>query len=237
MALRGVWIQPAFSGREGLKGMTGARMLGLECAWGSACTPEIQQQFAPIGSVEFCEAWLQKPPAPDFYPEFLWPWLHRQIVKLYVVPGVQKELWKPQFAKSGDRYKATDAVVLPERHVITNLTEKTQLWYLSDVVEFRQEWRYYVADGQVLATGWYSGTDDDEPAPELPVRWPDGYCGAVDFGRMADGRLALVEAHHPYACGWYGDDPAAWVRWVLRGWEFTRSITGATALTARDSGV
>jgi hypothetical protein len=62
----------------------------------------------------------------------------------------------------------------------------------SSVVKFTQEWRYYIANGKVLTTGWYDGDNEDEIAPELNVNYPSGYCGAVDFGRLETGEIALV---------------------------------------------
>jgi hypothetical protein len=81
------------------------------------------------------------------------------------------------------------------------------------------EWRYYVANGDVVTTGWYRGEDEDKPAPELPVEWPEGFSGAVDFGELEDGHLALVEAHAPFACGWYGERHEDYARWQLEAWK------------------
>ena len=100
----------------------------------------------------------------------------------------------------------------------------------SEVVQFVQEWRYYVADGCVLTTGWYDGNDEDEPAPDLDIDWPEGFCGAVDFGRLSTGQIALVECQHPYACGWYGDDHAAYVTWLVEGWKFMLSLDESRSL-------
>ncbi|MFM7012647.1 MAG: ATP-grasp domain-containing protein, partial [Betaproteobacteria bacterium] len=92
------------------------------------------------------------------------------------------------------------------------------LWWVSDVVRFENEWRYYVADGDVVAVGWYDGTDEDLPPPPLNVDWPSGFSGAVDFG-LVTGEMTLVEAHAPFACGWYGDDPELFVLWQTIAWE------------------
>lgn len=91
---------------------------------------------------------------------------------------------------------------------------------ISEVVNFVQEWRYYVANGKVLTTGWYDGPDEDEPAPDLNIKWPQYFCGAVDFGRLSTGEIALVESQDPFACGWYGDDHKAYIEWLVKGWEY-----------------
>jgi hypothetical protein len=116
--------------------------------------------------------------------------------------------------KSADRYKDYPAKVLRTG----DKWPMSGRFIVSEPVTFVQEWRYYVANGEVLASGWYDGNDENEPAPALPIAWPAGFSGAVDFGRLADGRIALVESHHPYACGWYGDDSEMWVLWLIEGW-------------------
>ena len=122
---------------------------------------------------------------------------------------------KDVFVKSAEFYKAWPAKIVKKGE---KLPDGKLL--ISDVVEFVQEWRYYVANGEVLATGWYDGSDEDEPAPDLNIKWPKHFCGAVDFGRLSTGEIALVESQHPYACGWYGDDHKAYIEWLIKGWEY-----------------
>ena len=90
---------------------------------------------------------------------------------------------------------------------------------------FTNEWRFYVAEGRVLAAFWYSGVDEDKPAPSISVPWPSGYCGAVDFGELEDGRVALVEAQHPFACGWYGrlSEGSIYAQWITAGWNYMKT--------------
>lgn len=76
-----------------------------------------------------------------------------------------------------------------------------------------------MADGDLITTGWYDGNDENEDAPMVGAMWPKGFSGAVDFGRLIDGRIALVECHAPFACGWYGDDHKDYALWLAIGWE------------------
>lgn len=205
-----LWLQSGFSSREIVKSMVGAKSLGYQVKWGQ--NPD-KDRCVPVGSVEFCESWLGYSPQPDFYPEFLSSHLHREVRRrIDLSQFCERGDW---FIKSSERYKAW-----PARIWSTEEPPLDELVDASDVVEFVQEWRYYVADGCVLATGWYDGTDEDEPAPELQIDWPGGWCGAVDFGRLSNGKIALVESQLPYACGWYGEDHAAFVEWLFCGWEF-----------------
>jgi len=45
-------------------------------------------------------------------------------------------------------------------------------------------------------------------------------CGALDFGILTTGELALVEANSPYACGWYGKNHKLYFEWIVAGWEY-----------------
>lgn len=203
-----IWIQPGPSSRETVKAIEGAGKLGYDVGWGN---PETTLGKVPVGSVDYCEEWLGFSPRPDFYPDFLSGWMRR--LHWSICGGIESR--RRCFAKSAERYKSFPARIYDAGDILPDGWVRA-----SDVVEFTQEWRYYVADGCVLATGWYDGDDEDEPAPDLNINWPAGFCGAVDFGRLSTGRIALVESHHPYACGWYGDDSAAFVMWLVEGWRF-----------------
>jgi hypothetical protein len=207
-------LQPGFDGRESMAAFKACRSLGVPFVVG-------RPQFAepgdvPIGSVEYCNdvlAALWSPiPKPDFYPGFLHNWMHRTWDRICVTGS--EFLTCPMFVKSGEGYKVGESKVQPERYRLPR-----GINYLSSPVRFTQEWRYYVADGQVVTSGWYDGSDEDEPAPELGIAWPDGFCGAVDLGRLSTGEIALVECHHGYACGWYGDDAELFVLWQIECWE------------------
>ena len=204
-----LWLETGYgSSRETVKAIEGARILGYKVGWGN---PETTIGKVPVGSVDYCENWLGYHPKPDFYPEFLERWLLRDVSN-----GPAKCRGdSPVFVKSAERYKAFPARIYDQWGSLPD----GDLW-MSEVVTFMQEWRYYVADGCVLETGWYDGDDELEPAPELNIDWPKGFCGAVDFGRLSTGQIALVESQHPYACGWYGDDSAAFVMWLVEGWRY-----------------
>ena len=201
-----LWIQPKYNGRESIKGMVGAKQLGYHVGWGS--NPDITRS-APIGSVEYCESWLNYLPKPDFAPIWLKDWFHRTI-RIQQLKIADTDV----FVKSAEKYKEFPAKIIKQWELLPD-----GLLFLSEIVEFTQEWRYYVADGTVLATGWYDGNNEDEEAPNLNINWTDGWCGAADFGRLSTGEIALVECHHGYACGWYGEDHAAYAMWVIECWE------------------
>lgn len=176
----------------------------------------------PVGSVEFVESFLNRNITPDYWPDFLEKYLHRKVLKWTTNPPSG---W---FVKPACGYKLFDGHILTEK--LFQLKPRG-VYSASEIVKFDNEWRYYVADGEVLATGWYSGDDDNKPAPELNIEWPKGYCGAVDFGETEKG-ITLVEAHHPYACGWYCglNDYEIYVDWIKKGWKYMQAHEKANNL-------
>lgn len=213
MILQTIKGEPA--SRETLQAFNGCAELGIECRWSKV--PGDSHE-CHVGSVEFCEAALGFSPRPDYYPDWLSGWLRRRVWLNDEITTAGEDT----FAKPAYGYKSEPAITFRKKSRIP------ANWWCSHVVEFAQEWRYYVAGGKVLATGWYDGTDADEPAPELPIEWPAGFCGAVDFGRLADGRIALVECQHPYGCGMYCENSQAkeYVQWLIDGWEWTLNQKG-----------
>jgi hypothetical protein len=168
-----------------------------------------------VGSVDYCLQVLPKPrEIINFYPSFLKDFLGRDITlrtKNEIKPGL--------FVKSATSFKKFEPFVVSDLTVL-----KDDVYWCSEVVNFVNEWRYYIANGKQITSGWYLGGDDDEvyidsDGPKLNINWPDKFCGAVDFGLTDDGRLLLVESHPPFACGWYGVNNADYVEWLITSWK------------------
>jgi len=169
------------------------------------------EDFVPNGSVEWCLASLNKTCTPDYYPEWLLPHLHRRVWR------EDKWLLEPVFIKPADRYKRFNGFVTTGSY---RKKKKPPFW-CSTIVQFENEWRYYISHGKVLTSGWYSGDEINTPqSPPLNIEIPSSYCGAVDFGFLKTGEFALVEANHPFACGWYGKDTENYLQWLVDGWEY-----------------
>jgi len=177
---------------------------------------DVPEDYIPSGSVEWCEKILGQKVTPDYYPEFLKDHLHREIWRTDEWP-----LGKKVFIKPSDHYKRFTGFVTNGGYK----GKKRKPYICSGVLSFENEWRYYVANGKVLTGEWYCGDDINTPeAPQLNVEWPQNYCGAVDFGMTKDRTLALVEANHPFACGWYGKEHELYFKWIIEGWEYMRSL-------------
>lgn len=157
---------------------------------------DVPEGSCPIGTVEWCEKVYDYSFTPDHYPEFLKHRLLREI--WYDTKWPQQE---GLFVKPAYRYKAWDAKITRSGYS----GKKKGPYWISEQVEFTCEWRYYIANGKVLFGEWYDGIEEED-CPPFPsdISIPDTYCGVIDLGRIKDRGIALVEANHPYAVGWYG---------------------------------
>jgi hypothetical protein len=179
----------------------------LGCTYSFDTTPV--DSSIPIGTVEFCQEAFG-PHRLDFYPQFLQPWLKREVTLTHA-----GQLYRQMFVKDATAWKSFYvSEVKPSGYILPSGS-----WWVSEPIQFVNEWRYYVADGDVVTTGWYDGNDETKEAPTLDIEWPKGFSGAVDFGELESGEVALVECHAPFACGWYGEDHSDYLLWLAVAWE------------------
>lgn len=192
----------------------------------------------PIGSVDWCEI-VYGPGSPDYYPHFLSDYLYRRIWKSNY-QEVMANYQSPIFIKPASKYKKWTGFVyqsqdqdlelgLESSNDLNKIENTDEIW-CSEVVEFINEWRYYLVGGKVLASAWYDGKINNsdvlegltKPSPELPTTLVNKlkrmkYHGVIDMGEiMLKGNLtlALIEAVEPYAIGWYLDDPDSYYKYA-----------------------
>ncbi len=164
--------------------------------------------------------------------------LHRRVTfcqKAALMPFSQ-----PTFVKPADQ-KFFQAGVYHSIDEIVGLDEcpDDDPIFMSDVVDFVEEYRFFCLDGAVLTgsiylkAGEFIGDDRALPEPSADL-WdfanrilqavggmvPPGV--VVDVGVLADGRFALIEFNPVWASGIYGCDPVQ-VLSVLEGACFMRS--------------
>lgn len=178
-----------------------------------------------VGSVEFVEQYIGQK-TPNYYPEFLSGYFKRIIWTAESLNG----LWCDSFLfiKPADKHKRFESKRL-DGFGSENMMEKYEWeigpYWCSEIVSFKEEWRYYVANGEVLAAHWYQGKEEEIEAPFSFLRlidWPEDFCGAVDFGRLDNGEIALVENNLPYACGFYGPSSEGKIygEWLQKSWNY-----------------
>lgn len=171
----------------------------------------IDTGYVPIcGSVEWVELQLGKSITPDYYPRWLSRHLYRDVWECSECYFEQKTFIKP-----ADRYKRFNGTI-----VDGYFEKESPPFVCSQVITFVDEFRYYITNGKVVDCGWYAGKQETIIPPEFNIAIPEYFCGAVDFGITDDGKFALVESQHPYACGWYTDDIKTYIQWCIDGWNY-----------------
>jgi len=170
------------------------------------------RKYVPCGSVEYVEKILGFRPEPDYYPDFL---KHKRLRKIW--NSVEWIRGKRLFVKPADRFKRFDGFITSG----TYSKKKKGPFIYSDIVYFQNEWRYYISNGINFGGFWYFGEDEDLKAPELDFEIPQNFTGTIDLGTI-NNKLALVECHPPYACGWYGsqENIQIYLQWIIDGWEY-----------------
>jgi len=172
----------------------------------------IPEDHTPVGSVEYCLEAYGQHVIPDYYPEWAQSFIRRNVYKTDKWPD------KKVFIKPADRYKRFNGIITT---LVTEIPDPP--YWCSDLVDFKDEWRYYISNGKIVAHGWYSGDEERMPdAPRPYVDVPEGFCGVMDCGWISGDKLELVEVHHPFACGWYGEssDYRTFANWISDGWEY-----------------
>ncbi|MEU8895785.1 ATP-grasp domain-containing protein [Nocardia sp. NPDC048505] len=170
-------------------------------------------------------------PEPDDYPAGLREFLHRAVWTATlgeVERGFERGALPPTFVKPAERRKNfTGAVFYSERDVavLGNVSRRQRVW-CSEVVEWVAEYRVYVHADRIVAVDRYRGDESallDLRLVEAAVAAyrrsetaPSGY--AIDFGVLADGRTALIEANDGYALGAYDITADAYTALVLARW-------------------
>ncbi|MEV6279383.1 ATP-grasp domain-containing protein [Nocardia sp. NPDC051832] len=168
-------------------------------------------------------------PEPDDYPESLRAFLRRRVwtSTLGEVERVLETGSAPAvFVKPAERRKGfTGAVCYSERDIaaLGRVSRRQRVW-CSEVVRWDAEYRVYVIDGGVVTVDCYAGSAPlDLTVVESAVAAygrsgtaPSAY--GIDFGVLASGATALVEANDGYALGAYAIAADQYTELVLRRW-------------------
>lgn len=199
---------------------------------------ELQEgRCLPVGSVEFVRAALKvgghKEPEPMGFPSALRQFYCRRIEQVSVAEArVQRCFVKPVQTKlftgfvhqsDGAQYDEHDQEQLD---VFNNLPEKTPVW-VSDIVTWQSEYRYYVDGIKVLGWARYDQNEsNDVPTPSLAfvqsvvktLRKRHPY--ALDVGVLAGGQSAVVEINDAWALGLYQGalTPERYLRFLADRW-------------------
>lgn len=177
-------------------------------------------KLVPAGDIDWVQACYDYKFAPGYYPDFLSHMLYRKIWKedkWPMKPGI--------FIKPYDKPKRYSSRITTG----TYKGKKKGPHWCSELIKFKNEWRYYIVWGEVVYAGWYDGIDDDEDPPYLDVNIPESFCGVIDMGLTTDNKFALVEAGEPYSVGWYGTftEGEIYAYFLSEGAKYLRNIKGS----------
>jgi hypothetical protein len=103
----------------------------------------------PVGSVTYCEK-IYGNVKPDYYPKFMSKYFNRQIWLETFDPNKQ---YNNLFVKPADKYKKFNGTI----NFTNDICEKDDLIWCSEIVDFINEWRYYISNGIVIDSCWYDG--------------------------------------------------------------------------------
>ena len=228
----------------------GLRFLGYDCeafdtrrhlgeatpdAIAAASLPALPPGAIVVGGVQACHAAFAQlgaaKPEPIDYPEYLWPWLGRE-VRRATLPEAHRALrTAPWFVKpirpkafTGDVFESGAELYDATAH----LDEDEPVW-ISGVVDFVSEYRCFVSGGGLSGIRHYRGDPWVLPSKVDVVSMvrasaPMGRAGfSIDVGVTKDGRTLLVECNDGYALGYYGLDSLAYAELLIARW---RQIVG-----------
>lgn len=99
---------------------------------------------------------------------------------------------------------------------------ETPVW-LSEVVAFVAEWRYFVLRREIVGVGHYHGDPLRAPDPAIVRAAVERYddCPAayvIDFGVLRDGRTVMIEVNDGFSFGCYGLDSFEHARMLEARW-------------------
>lgn len=201
----------------------------------------------PVGSVEFVRECMHimgiEEPEWYCYPEKLESFLQRNVsivTAAYVRSHTGYTKAAPCFIKPADQTKLFNGFVwypnnrnedynehdIEQLEIVQTLDYKTRI-YLSEIVDFHSEWRFYIDDNKIIGSARYDDGNEDALPPELDVVYqmieamPMLHPYTLDVGRLSTGGTALVEVNDAWAIGLYGRalEPKAYLEFLGKRWQ------------------
>jgi hypothetical protein len=171
-------------------------------------------------------------PPPNDYPKSLLPFMHRRVwtstlgdVERRVIEGNGEAI----FVKPADRRKSFMGrafISIDDFREIGSVSRRQEVW-CSEVVEWVSEYRVYVIGEKVVSVDLYAGDGTfalDSATVEAALaafrasgEAPSAY--GIDFGVLAMGQTALVEANDGYALGAYKISASAYTELLMTRWK------------------
>ena len=207
----------------------------------------LKGDLMPVGSVEFVSEcfsimgidlprWLTY---PEELEEFLCRKTKIQSAGSLRIQNFSQRLEKPVFIKPAKLKLFNGFVFYPSRKredydehdqeqfdIVMSL-DSSSILYVSEVVDFHSEWRYYINDNKIIGSARYDDGPDAALEPELDVvhqmirAMPISHPYTLDVGRLSTGETALVETNDAWAIGLYGRalEPKVYLDFLGKRWQ------------------
>lgn len=170
-------------------------------------------------------------PLPDDYPECLEPWFRRKVRKSMlgaVLDRFDSHVCDPLFIKPAGRTKCFTGFVFTssdDAYPVGHISRQEPVW-CAEVVEWVSEFRVYVIGGEVVGMDRYGGDASILPSAgsirEAVAEYrrsglaPAAY--GIDFGVLASGETALVEANDGFSLGAYQIESEPYTELLFTRW-------------------
>lgn len=122
---------------------------------------------------------------------------------------------------------------MEQLNIVLSLKLEEFIW-ISNVVNFVSEYRYYIQNGEIIGYARYDELEEENvPEPNLQIiknyinllnclyKWDNKpYC--LDFGVLDSGDTVMVECNEAWAIGLYGDalKPKEYLKFLISGWNY-----------------
>jgi hypothetical protein len=178
-----------------------------------------------VNDVHQALAKINRPAPPTIdYPPVLQSWLHRSVTKTTLGDVLSRN--DRFFVKPVSEKLFTGFIWPTYIQRVCGLPEDTEL-LISDVVDFKSEYRTFVLDGRILDCRRYKGDwslaldkNLTLEAVEAMTSWescPRAYC--LDLGVIDTSRCCLVEVNDAYSFGNYGLNDCLYAQMLEARWD------------------
>ena len=175
-------------------------------------------------------------PTPNDYPKSLRSFLHRRIWRTTlgeVIRSSESAEFVGGFVKPSGvdkRFTGRRIQSLSDLQFLRSFSLSTEI-YQSEIVEWVQEWRCFVLDGEILGVRQYRGVGNQAPTDlsrEMIAAFMASDEGkrafALDVGELTCGQWALVEVNDAYALGRYSLEATSYTELIVAAW---RELVGS----------
>ena len=186
---------------------------------------DIESEVMISGSVEIVQEALGYSVKPDYFPEFTRDFIGRSVK---YSNDIKCTYGRSSFIKPSDSYKRFDGFIYDPTKTYLDFLEGP--YEIQSLVDINKEGRYYITMGKIVCDGWYSpnpeAVESNSPIFPKDMIIPEDWSGTIDVAELNSGEVIVLECHHPFACGWYGEskDFMKYGEWIENGFCYMKNL-------------